>query len=388
VDIHEYQAKEILQKYGVPIAAGKLAYSPAQATTCYNQLGTPACVVKAQIHSGARGKAGGVKLCKSEEEVQKATNDMIGTRLVTVQTGPQGKIVEKVYIEAGTDIDRELYLAFVLDRATERIVAVASAVGGMAIEELAAERPDSIVRVPIDPAVDLRRFQAAELAFALDIPKELLKDAIRSITGCYRALIKSDASLVEVNPLVITKGGELIALDAKMIVDDNALFRHPEIAEMRDKSQEDPRETSASDHDLSYVGLEGSIGCMINGAGLAMATMDMIKHAGGEPANFLDIGGGASPERVAKAFELVLQDKGVKAMLVNIYAGINRCDWIAEGLIQAVQSIDLKVPLVVRLSGTNVEVGRKMLKDSGLPLVSTETLGEAAHKAVEAANRR
>ncbi len=388
MDIHEYQAKEILQKYGVPIAAGKLAYSPAQATTCYNQLGTPACVVKAQIHSGARGKAGGVKLCKSEEEVQKATNDMIGTRLVTAQTGPQGKIVEKVYIEAGTDIDRELYLAFVLDRATERIVAVASANGGMAIEELAAERPDSIVRVPIDPAVDLRRFQAAELAFALNIPKELLKDAIRAITGCYRALIKSDASLVEVNPLVITKGGELIALDAKMIVDDNALFRHPEISEMRDKSQEDPRETSASDHDLSYVGLEGSIGCMINGAGLAMATMDMIKHAGGEPANFLDIGGGASPERVAKAFELVLQDKGVKAMLVNIYAGINRCDWIAEGLIQAVQSIDLKVPLVVRLSGTNVEVGRKMLKDSGLPLVSTETLGEAAHKAVEAANRR
>lgn len=387
MDIHEYQAKEILHQYGVPIAAGKLAYSPAQATTCYNQLGTPACVVKAQIHSGARGKAGGVKLCKSEEEVQKATNDMIGTRLVTVQTGPQGKIVEKVYIEAGTDIDRELYLAFVLDRASERIVAVASANGGMAIEELAAERPDSIVRIPIDPAVDLRRFQAAELAFALDIPKELLKDAIRAITGCYRALIKSDASLIEVNPLVITKGGELIALDAKMIVDDNALFRHPEIAEMRDKSQEDPRETSASDHDLSYVGLEGSIGCMINGAGLAMATMDMIKHAGGEPANFLDIGGGASPERVAKAFELVLQDKSVKAMLVNIYAGINRCDWIAEGLIKAVQSIDLQVPLVVRLSGTNVEVGRKMLKESGLPLVSTETLGEAAHKAVEAANR-
>lgn len=388
MDIHEYQAKEILQQYGVPIAAGKLAYSPAQATTCYNQLGTPACVVKAQIHSGARGKAGGVKLCKSEEEVQKATNDMIGKRLATVQTGPQGKIVEKVYIEAGTDIDRELYLAFVLDRASERIVAVASASGGMAIEELAAERPDSIVRVPIDPAVDLRRFQAAELAFALNIPKELLKDAIRAISGCYRALIKSDASLVEVNPLVITKGGELIALDAKMVVDDNALFRHPEIAEMRDKSQEDPRETSASDHDLSYVGLEGNIGCMINGAGLAMATMDMIKHAGGEPANFLDIGGGASPERVAKAFELVLQDKSVKAMLVNIYAGINRCDWIAEGLIQAIQSINLKVPLVVRLSGTNVEVGRKMLKDSGLPLVSTETLGEAAHKAVEAASRR
>lgn len=388
MDIHEYQAKEILQQYGVPIAAGKLAYSPAQATTCYHQLGTPACVVKAQIHSGARGKAGGVKLCKSEEEVQKATNQMIGTRLATVQTGPQGKIVEKVYIEAGTDIDRELYLAFVLDRASERIVAVASASGGMAIEELAAERPDSIVRIPIDPAVDLRRFQAAELAFALDIPKTLLKDAIRAITGCYRALIKSDASLVEVNPLVITKGGELIALDAKMIVDDNALFRHPEIAEMRDKSQEDPRETSASDHDLSYVGLEGNIGCMINGAGLAMATMDMIKHAGGEPANFLDIGGGASPERVAKAFELVLQDKSVKAMLVNIYAGINRCDWIAEGLIKAIQSINLKVPLVVRLSGTNVEVGRKMLKDSGLPLVSTETLGEAAHKAVEAASRR
>ncbi len=388
MDIHEYQAKEILQKYGVPIAPGKLAYSPAQAATCYREIGTPACMVKAQIHSGARGKAGGVKLCKSEDDVQKATNQLIGTRLITGQTGPQGKIVEKVYIEAGTNIERELYLAFVLDRASERIVAIASAVGGMAIEDLAAERPDSIVRIPIDPAVDLRHFQAAELAFALGIPKNLLKDAIRTITGCYRALIKSDASLIEVNPLVITKDGELIALDSKMIVDDNALFKHPEIAAMRDKSQEDPRETSASDHDLSYVGLEGNIGCMINGAGLAMATMDMIKLAGGAPANFLDIGGGASPERVAKAFELVLQDKNVKAMLVNIYAGINRCDWIAEGLIKAIQSINLRVPLVVRLSGTNVEVGRKMLKESGLPLVLAETLGEAAHQAVEAATRR
>ena len=388
MDIHEYQAKEILQKYGVKIAPGKLAYSPAQAVTCYRQIGTPACVVKAQIHSGARGKAGGVKLCASEDEVQKVTNQMIGTRLVTVQTGAQGKIVEKVYIEAGTEIGRELYLAFVLDRATERIVAVASGVGGIGIEELAAEHPQSILRIPVDPAVDLRRFQAAEIAFALEIPKNLLNAAINAIMGCYRAFVKSDASLVEVNPLVITKNQEeLIALDAKMVIDDNALFKHPEISEMRDKSQEDARETRASDHDLSYVGLDGNIGCMINGAGLAMATMDMIKHAGGEPANFLDIGGGASPERVTKAFELVLEDKNVKAMLVNIYAGINRCDWIAEGLIKAVRAIDLKVPLVVRLSGTNVEVGREMLKESGLPILSADTLGEAAHMAVKAAGK-
>ena len=305
--------------------------------------------------------------------------------MVTRQTGARGKIVEKVYIEAGTDIGRELYLAFVLDRATERIVAIASAVGGMDIEELAESQPDAIIRSPIDPAIGMQPFQARELAFALDIPKTLLKDAVQLLINCYKTFVQSDANLLEINPLVVTKSeDQLVPLDAKLAVDDNALFKHPNISQMRDKSQEDPRETNASEHDLSYVGLEGNIGCMINGAGLAMATMDMIKHAGGEPANFLDIGGGASPERVAKAFELVLEDKNVKSMLVNIYAGINRCDWIAEGLIKAIQSIELNVPLVVRLSGTNVEQGQKMLKESGLPIISTHTLGEAAEEAVAA----
>ena len=385
MNLHEYQAKEILQKHGIKVAPAKLAYSPDQAVTCYREIGTAACAVKAQVHSGARGKAGGIKLCSSEEEIRKFTNSILGTSLVTHQTGARGKIVEKVYIEAGTDIGRELYLAFVLDRATERIVAIASAVGGMDIEELAESQPDAIIRSPIDPAIGMQPFQARELAFTLDIPKTLLKDAVQLLINCYKTFVQSDANLLEINPLVVTKSeDELVPLDAKLAVDDNALFKHPNISQMRDKSQEDPRETNASEHDLSYVGLDGNIGCMINGAGLAMATMDMIKYAGGEPANFLDIGGGASPERVAKAFELVLEDKNVKSMLVNIYAGINRCDWIAEGLIKAIQSIELNVPLVVRLSGTNVEQGQKMLQESGLPIISAHTLGEAAEKAVAA----
>jgi len=385
MNLHEYQAKAILQKYGIEMVAAKLAYSPAQAVSCYREIGTPRCAVKAQIHSGARGKAGGIKLCSSEEEVRKFANGILGTTLVTHQTGAQGKVVEKIYIEAGIDIGRELYLAFVLDRATERIVAIASAVGGMDIEALAASQPEAIIRLPIDPAIGMQPFQARELAFALNIPKALLKEAVRLANNCYKAFVQSDANLLEINPLVITQSEDkLVPLDAKLSIDDNALFKHPEIAQMRDKSQEDPRETKASDHDLSYVGLDGTIGCMINGAGLAMATMDMIKHAGGEPANFLDIGGGASPERVAKAFELVLQDKNVKSMLVNIYAGINRCDWIAEGLIKAIRMIEPHVPLVVRLSGTNVEQGQQMLKYSGLPIIAAHTLGEAAEKAVAA----
>ena len=385
MNLHEYQAKAILHKNGINIAKAKLAYSPAQAVSCYREIGTPTCAVKAQIHSGARGKAGGIKICSSEEQIRKFANSILGTSLVTHQTGPSGKTVGKIYIEEGSDIGRELYLAFVLDRATERIVAIASAIGGMDIEELAESQPQAIIRSPIDPAVGMQPFQARELAFALDVPKTLLKDAVYLILRCYRTFEQSDANLLEINPLVITKSEDkLVPLDAKLSVDDNALFKHPEIAQMRDKSQEDLRETKASEHDLSYVGLDGNIGCMINGAGLAMATMDMIKYAGGEPANFLDIGGGASPERVAKAFELVLDDKNVKSMLVNIYAGINRCDWIAEGLIKAIQSIELNVPLVVRLSGTNVEQGQKMLKDSGLPIISAHTLGEAAEKAVAA----
>ena len=298
--------------------------------------------------------------------------------------GSQGKRIEKVYVEGASDIQRELYLAFVLDRASERVVAVASAEGGVEIEELASTNPDAIHRIPIDPAVGLRDFQVRDLAFALGLEGDLVKQAVRAFLGCYKVLTNYDASMVEINPLIVTGDNRLLALDAKINFDDNALFRHSEITEMRDKSQEDPRETRASDHDLSYVGLDGNIGCMINGAGLAMATMDMIKYVGGEPANFLDIGGGASPERVTKAFELVLADKKVKALLVNIYAGINRCDWIAEGVITAVKKLDVQVPLVVRLSGTNVELGRKMLKDSKLPIIAANTLAEAAKAAVAA----
>ena len=382
--IHEYQAKEMLANYGIQTQPGTLVYSPDQAVAAYNSQGSATCAVKAQIHSGARGKAGGIRLCGSNDEVRRAADEMLGQRLVTHQTGPGGKLVQKLYVEAGVDIDRELYLAFVLDRAKQRHVAVASAEGGMEIEQLAQERPDSILRISIDPASGMRHFQAQELAFGLGLEADLVKQAVGTFRGLYKAMVELDASMVEINPLVVTRDRRLIALDAKMEFDDNALFRHREVAELRDMSQEDPRETAASDHDLSYVGLDGDIGCMINGAGLAMATMDMIKLSGGEPANFLDIGGGASPERVAKAFELVLQDGNVKAMLVNIFAGINRCDWIAEGLIKALGVVDLGVPLVVRLSGTNVEEGTRMLRDSGLPIIMADTLADAAQKAVAA----
>ena len=383
--IHEYQAKEVLANYGIQIQPGTLVYSPDQAVAAYNSQGSAVCAVKAQIHSGARGKAGGIRLCRSNDEVRRAADEMLGEKLVTHQTGSSGKLVQKLYVEAGVDIDREIYLAFVLDRAKQRHVAVASAEGGMEIEQLAQEKPESILRISIDPASGMRHFQAQELAFGLGLEADLVKQAVSTFRGLYKAMIELDASMVEINPLVVTRDRRLIALDAKMEFDDNALFRHREVAELRDMSQEDPRETAASDHDLSYVGLDGDIGCMINGAGLAMATMDMIKLSGGEPANFLDIGGGASPERVAKAFELVLQDGNVKAMLVNIFAGINRCDWIAEGLIKALGVVDLGVPLVVRLSGTNVEEGTQMLRDSGLPIIMADTLADAAQRAVGAA---
>ena len=383
--IHEYQAKEVLANYGIQTQPGTLVYSPDQAVAAYNSQGSAVCAVKAQIHSGARGKAGGIRLCRSNDEVRRAADEMLGQKLVTHQTGSSGKLVQKLYVEAAVDIDREIYLAFVLDRAKQRHVAVASAEGGMEIEQLAQEKPESILRISIDPASGMRHFQAQELAFGLGLQADLVKQAVSTFRGLYKAMIELDASMVEINTLVVTRDRRLIALDAKMEFDDNALFRHREVAELRDMSQEDPRETAASDHDLSYVGLDGDIGCMINGAGLAMATMDMIKLSGGEPANFLDIGGGASPERVAKAFELVLQDGNVKAMLVNIFAGINRCDWIAEGLIKALGVVDLGVPLVVRLSGTNVEEGTQMLRDSGLPIIMADTLADAAQKAVAAA---
>jgi malate-CoA ligase subunit beta len=388
MDIHEYQAKEILAGYGVKIAEGGLAYSPEDAVQRTREIGGNVWAVKAQIHSGARGKAGGVKICFSHEEVEVAAADMLGKRLVTHQTGPAGKVCSRLYIEAGTDIAKELYFSFLVDRSHERIVMVGSAQGGMEIEDLAENNPDAIKKIYIDPAVGLLDFQAREMAFALGLEATQISHAVRLISGCYRAMRDLDANMLEINPLVVTKGGELITLDAKMGFDDNALFRRQKIAELRDKTQEDSREMAAADRGLSYVGLDGDIGCMINGAGLAMATMDMIKLAGGEPANFLDVGGGASPERTEKAFRLVLADEGVKAMLVNIFAGINRCDWIAEGVVQAVRKIDMKIPLIVRLSGTNVEEGRKIIAESGLPIITATTLAEAAEKAVQARNEQ
>ncbi len=384
MDIHEYQSKEILSEYGVPIAAGGLAYSPEQAAYRATEIGGDVWVVKAQIHSGARGKAGGIKVCKSEDDVAKAAEELLGKKLVTHQTGPQGKVCHRIYIEAGCNIEREIYIAFVLDRQNESVTVVASAEGGMEIEQLAVEKPESIIKIAVEAAVGMQPFQAREIVFALGLDKTQVNQAVTTILGCYRAMRDLDANMVEINPLVVTKEGNLLAVDAKMGFDDNALFRHSHISELRDKSQEDVREMNAADRGLSYVGLDGNIGCIINGAGLAMATMDMIMHAGGEPANFLDIGGGASPDRVSKAFNLVLSDENVKCILINIFAGINRCDWVAEGIIQAVEKIELKIPVIVRLSGTNVEQGRKMIEDSGLPLIMAETLKEAADKAVAA----
>ncbi|MDP2903284.1 MAG: malate--CoA ligase subunit beta [Methylovulum sp.] len=386
MDIHEYQAKEILSGYGVKIAAGGLAYSPEDAVQRAREIGGRIWAVKAQIHSGARGKAGGIILCKTHDEVEAAAEALLGKRLVTHQTGPAGKVCGRLYIEAGTDITKEMYFCFLVDRSAERIVMVGSAQGGMDIEELAATNPEAITKIYIDPAVGLQDFQAREMAFVLGLDAEIMSHAVKTIKGCYRALRDLDANMLEINPLVMTRSGKLLALDAKMGFDENALFRQTKIAELRDKTQEEPRETAAADRGLSYVGLDGDIGCMINGAGLAMATMDMIKLAGGEPANFLDVGGGASAERTEKAFRLVLADKNVKAMLVNIFAGINRCDWIAEGVVQAVRKIDMTVPLIVRLSGTNVEEGQRIIAESGLPIITAETLAEAAEKAVQARN--
>lgn len=386
MDIHEYQAKEILAEYGIKIAEGGLAYTVEEAVQRSREIDGNVWVVKAQIHSGARGKAGGIKVCRTQDEVEAAAEALLGKRLVTHQTGPAGKMCTRLYIEAGTDIARELYLSFMIDRSHERVIMVGSAQGGMEIERLAVTNPDAIVKIYVEPAVGLQDFQARTMAFALGVGEDLLNHAVKTIKGCYRALRDLDANILEINPLVVTKNNELLALDAKMSFDENALFRRHRIAELRDKTQIDPREVAAAEAGLSYVGLDGDIGCMINGAGLAMATMDMIKLAGGEPANFLDVGGGASAERTEKAFRLVLADEGVKAMLVNIFAGINRCDWIAEGVVQAVKNIDMKVPLVVRLSGTNVEEGQRIIADSGLPIITAETLADAAEKVVQARN--
>ena len=384
MDIHEYQAKEILAGFGVEVPPGALAYSPEQAAYRARELGGDKWIVKAQVHAGGRGKSGGVKLCDSDHEIQEASENMFGRKLVTHQTGPEGKGIYRVYVEAAVPIEREYYLGFVMDRSSQRVMIVASAEGGMEIEEISAEKPDSIVRSTVEPAVGLQDFQAREIAFALGISPGLVSQMVRTLQGCYRAFSELDATMVEINPLVVTGDDRVIALDAKMTFDDNALFRHPQVAELRDKSQEDPRESRAADRGLSYVGLDGNIGCIVNGAGLAMATMDTIMLAGGKPANFLDIGGGATPERVAKAFRLVMSDRNVQAVLVNIFAGINRCDWVAEGVVQALRDVQVDVPVIVRLAGTNVEEGQKILAKSGLPIIRANTLMEAAERSVGA----
>ena len=384
MDIHEYQAKEVLNNFGVEIPAGALAYSPEQAAYRAREMGGEKWIVKAQVHAGGRGKAGGVKLCDNEHEIQEACEGMFGRKLVTHQTGPEGKGIYRIYVEAAVPIEREIYLGFVLDRTSQRIMIVASAEGGMEIEDISENRPESIIRSTVEPAVGLRDFQAREIAFKLGIEPSLTQSMVRTLQGCYRAFRELDATMVEINPLVVTTDNRILALDAKMTFDDNAMFRHPQISELRDKSQEDPRESRAADRGLSYVGLDGNIGCIVNGAGLAMATMDTIKLAGGEPANFLDIGGGATPERVAKAFRLVMSDDKVEAVLVNIFAGINRCDWVAEGVVQALQEVKIDVPVIVRLAGTNVEEGMKILAKSGLPIIRATTLMEAAERSVSA----
>ncbi len=384
MDIHEYQAKALLAEYDVPIATGGLAYSPEQAAYRAKEIGGGQWVVKAQVHSGARGKAGGIRMCDSEDEVWEAADDLLGRRLVTDQTGPVGKGVYRLYVEPVVPFGTEIYLSMVLDRQSERIMLVMSGSGGLEIEEVAETDPDAIVRISIEPAVGLQAFQARAMAFACGLDSGLVSQAEQLLLGAYRAFRDLDATMLEINPLVVTEEGRLLALDAKMSFDDNALFRHQNVSELRDKSQEDPREMNAADRGLSYVGLDGNIGCIINGAGLAMATMDMIKHSGGEPANFLDIGGGASPDRVVKAFKLVLSDERVEAILVNIFAGINRCDWVAEGVVKAMTDLEMKVPVVVRLSGTNVEEGRRILAESDVELITAETLAEAGEKAVAA----
>ncbi|MEQ1674666.1 MAG: malate--CoA ligase subunit beta [Candidatus Nitrotoga sp.] len=384
MDIHEYQAKELLAKFGVAVPRGAIAYTPDQAAYCASELGGTKWVVKAQIHSGGRGKAGGIKLCGSEQDVQQAANALLGMQLVTAQTGAEGRIVHRVYIEEAKPFVRELYLSLVLDRNTQRIILMASTEGGMEIEEIAKNSPELILQESVDPAIGLRPFQARKLTFGLGLQGKQVQRAVTIILSAYRAFRDLDATMLEINPLAVTADDQLLALDAKMSFDDNAMFRQTQVNEMRDYSQEDPREAQAAEHGLNYIGLTGSIGCIINGAGLAMATMDMIKHAGEEPANFLDIGGGASPERVAAAFKLVISDASVGAVLVNIFAGINRCDWIAQGVVEAAKMLNLKVPLIVRLAGTNVEAGKKIIADSGLPIITADTLAEAAAKAVAA----
>ena len=384
MDIHEYQAKKILSDFGVKIPTGGIVYSPENAENKAREIGGSKWVVKAQVHSGARGKAGGIIVCNSPLEVADATDKLLGKKLVTNQTGPEGKIINRIYIEEATDIKHELYLGLVFDRSSESIMVVASTEGGMSVEEISKEKPETIIRSKIEVAVGIQQFQAREIAFGLGIEPKLISRAANTIIGCYKAFSELDATMVEVNPLVVSQQDEIFALDCKMSFDNNAMFRRDEIAELRDKTQENSNEVYASDRGMNYVSLDGNIGNIINGAGLAMASMDMIKLAGGEPANFLDVGGGATPEKIVKAFKLISMDTKVKVILVNIFAGINRCDWVAEGIVQALSKIEIKHPLVIRLAGTNVEKGNEILKKSNINYIEASTLEDAANKAVKA----
>ena len=393
MNIHEYQAKQLLAKFGVAVPRGGVAYTPDEAAKVASELGGPVYVVKSQIHAGGRGAGrfqndpngkGGVRVVKTVDDVRENAAAMLGQVLVTKQTGDQGKEVKRLYVEEGADIKRELYLGMLVDRATSRITVMASTEGGMEIEEVAHDHPEKILKLAIDPVTGLQGFHGRRVAFALGLEGKQVGACVKFLTAMYKAFVDLDASIVEINPLVVTGAGDIIALDAKMNFDDNALFRHQDVEALRDEDEEDPAETEAAKHQLSYVKLDGNIGCMVNGAGLAMATMDIIKLYGGEPANFLDVGGGATKERVTQAFKIILGDKNVEGILVNIFGGIMRCDVIAEGVVAAAREISLNVPLVVRLEGTNVELGKKILAESGLPILSADNLADAAAKVVKA----
>jgi succinyl-CoA synthetase beta subunit len=382
MNIHEYQGKEILRKYGVAVPNGKVAFTVEEAVEAAKELGSTVSVVKAQIHAGGRGKAGGVKVAKNIDEVRTYANEILGKVLVTHQTGPEGKEVKRLLIEEGCDIKKEYYIGLVLDRATSSVVMMGSEEGGTEIEEVAEKTPEKIFKEVIDPAIGLQAFQARRLAYNINIPTELVGKAVKFMLGLYTAFVEKDCSIAEINPLVVTGDGNVMALDAKMNFDSNALYRHKDILEYRDLEEEDPKEIEASKYDLSYISLDGNIGCMVNGAGLAMATMDIIKHYGGDPANFLDVGGGATTEKVTEAFKIILSDKNVKGIFVNIFGGIMKCDIIANGVVEATKQVGLELPLVVRLEGTNVDLGKKILKESGLNITAADSMADGAEKIV------
>ncbi len=387
MNIHEYQGKEILKQYGVAVPNGKVAFTVEEAVEAAKQLDSDVYVVKAQIHAGGRGKAGGVKIAKSLDEVRTYASELLGKVLVTHQTGPEGKEVKRLLIEEGCDIQKEYYVGFIVDRVTSRVTLMASSEGGTEIEEVAAKTPDKIFKETIDPLIGLAPYQARRIAYNIGIPDHLINEAVKFLLGLYNVFVEKDCSIAEINPLVVTGDGKVMALDAKLNFDDNALYRHPEILELRDLDEEDPKEIEASKHDLSYISLNGNIGCMVNGAGLAMATMDIIKYHGGEPANFLDVGGGASKEKVTEAFKIILSDPNVKGIFVNIFGGIMKCDVIAEGIVAAAKETSLSVPLVVRLEGTNVHLGKKILEESGLQIVPADSMADGAQKIVNLVNQ-